>query len=567
MLPYTSLFYPRLAQMVNRVRRGGRRGSTRALIVGIMGLLFWAAIFVGFYRVLQYFNSVPVFGSVLASKLLSMALLTFFSILIFSTVIAAISSFFMSEELQLLVASPFDLDELYFVKLCETLLTSSWMVLLFSLPVFVAYGVVFEQTVAYYVVMTTCLVPFLLIAVVIGIAIALCLVKNFPAQRLKDVLFLFTLFLIIGLYVLFRTLKPERLVDPDAFFTVIDYLSSLEAPTSAYLPSQWLADILGVFLFGQNASSLVFNLLLVWSTAAALVVLLNLFFNRIFSAAWSKAQESRPARATRLALFDWLVRVLTRPFSTRMRVVIDKDFRTFFRDTAQWSQLFLLCAIIGIYLYNFSVLPLEKSPIPTQQLRTIFSFLNMGLAGFVISAVAVRFAYPAVSLEGLSFWIIRSSPMGLRGLLWCKFWVNFVFLALLAVILTVCSNYFLRVETYMMVLSTATVLFMTFGLTSLSVGFGAMYPRFRHENVAQIPNGFGGLMYMMSSVLFVGMIVVLEALPVHLLVTATYQNRDVSGFEWFGIAVSFALILLVGTIAFVVPMRVGLRKLEEMETL
>ena len=301
MLSHTSLFYPRLAQMVNRIRRGGRKGTVRALIIGAMGLLFWAAIFIGFYRVLQYFNSIPVFGSFLAEKLLTMALLTFFSILIFSTVIAAISSFFMSEELQLLVASPFDLDELYYVKLCETVLTSSWMVLLFSLPVFVAYGVVFEQSAAYYAVMATCLVPFLLIASVIGIAIALCLVKSFPAQRLKDVLFLFTLFLVIGLYVLFRTLKPERLVDPDAFFTVIDYLSSLEAPTSAYLPSQWLSDILGVFLFDQNASGLIFNLLLVWSTAAALVVLLNLFFNRVFFSAWSKAQESRPARATRVA--------------------------------------------------------------------------------------------------------------------------------------------------------------------------------------------------------------------------------------------------------------------------
>jgi ABC-2 type transport system permease protein len=567
MLSYTSLFYPRLAQMANRVRRAGRRGSVRALIVGTMGLLFWAAIFTGFYRVLYYFNSVPMFGSVLAEKLLTMALLTFFSILIFSSVIAAISSFFMSEELQLLVATPFDLDELYYVKLCETVLTSSWMILLFSLPVFVAYGVVFEQSVAYYVAMATTLVPFLLIAVVIGIAIALCLVKSFPAQRLKDVLFLFTLFLVIGLYVLFRMLKPERLVDPDAFFTVMDYLTSLEAPTSAYLPSQWLSDILGVFLFGQDASGLVFNLLLLWSTAVALVVLLNLFFNRIFFTAWSKAQESRPARVTSGVVFDRLVRLVTRPFSARMRVVIDKDFRTFFRDTAQWSQLFLLCAIIGIYLYNFSVLPLDKSPIPTRQLRTIFSFLNMGLAGFVISAVAVRFAYPAVSLEGLSFWIIRSSPMGLRGLLWCKFWVNFVFLALLAVILTVCSNYFLRVEPYMMVLSTVTVLFMTFGLTSLSVGFGAMYPRFRYENVAQIPNGFGGLMYMMSSVLFIGTIVVLEALPMHLLVMADYYNRTLGGFEWFRIVLSFFLILLVGVIVFVVPMRVGLRRLEEMETL
>ncbi len=567
MLPYTSLFYPGPAQLVNRLRRGGRRGAARALVIGLMGVAFWAAVFAGFYRVLRYFNGVPVFGSFLAAKLLGMALLTFFSILIFSTVIAAISSFFMSEELQLLVASPYDSDELYFVKLCETVLTSSWMVLLFSLPVFVAYGVVFGQGAAYYALMATCLIPFLLIAAVIGIAIALCLVTTFPAQRLKDVLFLFTLFLVIGLYVLFRTLKPERLVDPEAFFTVIDYLTSLEAPTSAYLPSQWLSDILGVYLFGHDAAHLVFNVLLLWSSAAALVVLLNLLFNRIFFSAWSRAQESRPVRATMSAVFDRLIRLVTRPFSGRMRAVIDKDFRTFFRDTAQWSQLFLLCAIIGIYLYNFSVLPLDKSPIPTRQLRSIFSFLNMGLAGFVISAVAVRFAYPAVSLEGLSFWIIRSSPMGLRGLLWCKFWVSFVFLALLSVILTVCSNYFLRVEPSMMIVSTATVLLMTFGLTSLSIGFGAMYPRFRYDNVAQIPSGYGGLMYMMCSVLFVGAVVVLEALPVHLLVTSALQGRQPDGFDWIRIAASFSLIMALCAAVFVLPMRAGLRRLEEMETL
>jgi hypothetical protein len=71
----------------------------------------------------------------------------------------------------------------------------------------------------------------------------------------------------------------------------------------------------------------------------------------------------------------------------------------------------------------------------------------------------------------------------------------------------------------------------------------------------------------MSSVLFVGTIVVLEAFPVHLLVTSAYQNRDLGGMEWFAIALSFAVIVLLGVIVFVAPMRAGLRRLEEMETL
>ena len=53
-----------------------------------------------------------------------------------------------------------------------------------------------------------------------------------------------------------------------------------------------------------------------------------------------------------------------------------KEFRTFFRDQTQWPQLFLIAALIVIYLYNFSVLPLGQSKMKTIYLQNIFSFLN-----------------------------------------------------------------------------------------------------------------------------------------------------------------------------------------------
>jgi len=120
-------------------------------------------------------------------------------------------------------------------------------------------------------------------------------------------------------------------------------------------------------------------------------------------------------------------------------------------------------------------------------LQNIISFINLGLAGFVISAVAVRFAYPAVSLEGDAFWIIKSSPMGLKRFLWCKFWVNFIFLVVMSEILIIFTNYLLKVDTMMMAVSAVTIFLMTFGITSLGIGCGASYPRFKIENIAQIP--------------------------------------------------------------------------------
>ncbi len=174
-----------------------------------------------------------------------------------------------------------------------------------------------------------------------------------------------------------------------------------------------------------------------------------------------------------------------------------KEFRTFFRDQTQWPQLFLIAALIVIYLYNFSVLPLGQSKIRTIYLQNIFSFLNMGLAAFVLTAVAARFVYPAVSFEGDAFWIVRAAPISLKTFLWVKFVVYYLPLLILAEILIVSSNILLQVTPFMMALSVVTVFLMVPGVVALGVGLGAAYPDFQSENPAQSVTSFGGLLFML----------------------------------------------------------------------
>ena len=115
--------------------------------------------------------------------------------------------------------------------------------------------------------------------------------------------------------------------------------------------------------------------------------------------------------------------------------------------------------------------------------------VNLGLAGFVLAAIAVRFAFPAVSMEGEAFWIIRTSTLSLKKFLINKFWMSLIPLVVVAEILIVMTNYLLKVTLFMMVLSSITILFMTFGITSLGIGMGAIYPRFKHTSSAEIPTG------------------------------------------------------------------------------
>ena len=559
------LLYPKFLQLKNRIKYRGKGAYVKALLFGLFGLFFWAGIFTVFCRVLYYFKDIDVLGDFLASKLLSMVFLAFFSILIFSNIITAISSFFMSKELELIIPTPFDMNALYYSKLIETLMNSSWMVLLFCLPVFISYGVIFTPPSIYYVILAATIIPFFVICLTIGVGVAICLIKLFPARRLRDVLLLLALIMFLCLYLLLRVIKPEQLVDPDAFFTVVDYLTALQAPGSPFLPSQWASDILSAFLFNRGTPDLLFNFLLLTSTALAFTVILNHVFCQLFYSAWSESQETKSSKVTGNNLFDRLIEKLMAPFSQAVRAIVEKDIRIFFRDTAQWSQIFILAVIIFIYLYNFSVLPMDRSPIPTFQLQNLIAFLNLGLAGFAISAVAVRFAFTSVSLEGDAFWIIKSSPISMSGFLWCKFWVNYVFLLLFAEILIVCSNYFIRVDTFMTIVSTVTIFFMTFGLTSLSIGCGAIYPRFKHENISQISTGYGGFLYMVLSVLFVGSIVVLEAGPVYLILMSKFTGKALTQIQYAEIAIAFILVLIICTAAFLLPMKIGLKKLSALE--
>jgi hypothetical protein len=88
-------------------------------------------------------------------------------------------------------------------------------------------------------------------------------------------------------------------------------------------------------------------------------------------------------------------------------------------------------------------------------------------------------------------------------LVWSKFWLVFVPLLLLGELLIFLSNLLLHVPSWMMVISLITVFLMTFGITAIGIGLGALYPNFNYENAAEIPTSFGGAIAMILSVAFI----------------------------------------------------------------
>jgi ABC-2 type transport system permease protein len=561
---FKTLISPKFLGLRNGLKRS--RGKTKIKILTLTGsgILFWLVLFLLFYRMLIYFSSQEIIGDILARHLLAMVLLIFFSLLIFSHIITALSNLYLSQDLELCHSSPATLTDIFLSRSFYTVIDSSWMLLVFGFPVMMAYGFVYHAGFNYYLSLIYVSLPLVIIAAGSGIMLIMVLVRFFPAQRARDVIMFLSLILIVVLYLLFRFLRPERLVNPDTFMSVAQYLGALKSPDSPYLPSHWATDLLWTRLTNYTGSQIL-NHLLLWSTASAMVVMGIWMAGLIYFSGFSKAQEAKRRSRTGRRILEKIVALITRPLGPEITSLIAKDIRTFFRDNSQWSQLLLLGALVVVYLYNFSVLPLERSPIKSIYLQNALSFLNIGLAGFVISALSVRFIFPAVSSEGQSFWIILSSPLSQRRFLWSKYLAYLLPMLILAEGLITYTNYLLKVTPFMMALSSVTIFFLVFGIVALGVGLGAVYPNFQHENIAQVATGFGGLIYMIISSVFIASVIVLEAGPVYTILSAHFKGEAITHFQWVWIVSSFILVVLLNMFAVQRPMAAGLKAIRAYE--
>jgi len=534
------------------------RGARYAMM-GVIGLGFWAFAFGALYRVLTYFKGVEEIGALLAGKLLGVLLLSFVSILLLSNIITSLSSFFLARDLDLLVSGPVDWLTLYGAKLLETTLHSSWMVVLLAIPIFSAYGFAYDGGVLFPLVVLAAFIPFLILPSVVGSAITLLLVNVFPARRTRDILSVITVLAAAGVVVLIRLMRPEQLARPEGFRSLVEFISILRGPTSPALPSEWLQRTVMGWLTGD------FDLLplyLLWSSAAAFIVLGALLHRFLYPIGFTKAQESAQQSIRSTGKPSLLARLLT-PWGILRRELVLKEVRVFFRDTTQWSQLILLAVLVVVYVVNIKFLPLTGDGI-TFFIVNLIPFLNLGLAGFVLASIAARFLFPGVSLEGRSWWLLRSSPMSMRELLWSKFWVGTAPLLVLALAIVTVTNTLLQVSAFMFAVSVGSITLLTFAIAGLAVGFGTLYPRFETENAAQIPTSFGGLMFMMTSVLLIGGVIFLEARPVYGFLTARLYGAP-EAVDPTEMIVGFGLAALLCLTATFVPLRIAQRRLELLE--
>lgn len=547
-----SLLYPFRCATRNRFfPRGRLPGKTLAAIA--ISSAVCLALYLVSVRVVGYFYRQDELGIILSLKIFQMAWIILFAMLFFSCMVTAVSAIFLSRDNEILGAAPIPPAALYRMRFTTTAIYTSWMMIIFSLPIFAGYGRVFQAGWPFWLLLPLTVAATAAVATGAGTVATVVLVNLFPARRTKDIILYLSLCFGIFIYIVFRMLRPEELVNPDRYGHFVDYLSTIATPAAPYIPAAWAANLLSLYLLEQEIDWLVLALIVV--TPVTLFCLGEWVMEALFFSGFSKSQESfggyrrfAAGRRYRPRAWQW---------------IFAKESKTFLRDSAEWSQLFMIAALIVVYLYNFKLLPVQRSFFSEEYITNIISFLNIGLAGFIVASLSARFVFPSVGAEGGAFVLIRASPLSLSRFLLHKYFYYVIPFTILALVLVVLSDHLLNITGPMWWISIGSILVITWTVVALAVGFGAIFADFRAESRAAALGGMGAVLFLFTAMGFEILLLATGFFPTYRLVSRWLrllppQPRDLlflAGWSLAGVATSIFIAVFF--------FRKGVKKLQD----
>ncbi len=542
--------------------RSTRQKSPTTIGLLILGaIIIILAIFVGLYFFLEYLSRAPMLGNlmgpvvgrVLVGKLLEMLFLALLTMLFFSSIVACFSVFYLDEELKLLFSSPTRPSTVFWSRFVMMVGESSWMAAAFFLPVFLAFAAALKAPLWAMLVFMVYLGIYLLLPNLGGGILALLLAALFPIRQMKKVFQFLSITVLAGMIIFFRFMEPEKLLNPGQFERLSKYILAIQNPVSEYSPSTWIQTA-SLSLFQGNLQESLEKMAPIFAIFFLGLLILHFLSTRYYSSSW---QASLEAVENQVLGLEWLRSLLVFPFRffpADFRVIASKEITVFFRDPAIFSQIFMMGAIIFVYGYNLTILPLKDIPtLYSGEANDSMVYFNGPFIGFILAALAMRFVYPSISIEGRAFWAVKASPVSPERLLKIKFLLYLVPMTAVGMILCYISNNIFEVTTsYLYWLSFLNVLLMSTVITALAIGLGALYARFDMENPLKIAGSFGGFVFMVACGTYILNLLILEAYPLFLLYFARFYqflSRKAMIFTGF----SFFLLFLCSVAWVLIP--------------
>ncbi len=529
---------------ISKLRPFGPDTVIKLLIVaGLFGGFLWGdfAVFRKLFTLTAQIEAMtPFFALGLIENLLGLVFLIALFVLFFSALTSAIGSFFTDLDLDIYHASPMSKPRILVSRWAKTFVQSSYLVVSFLVPMFIALAFQYERGALLILQATASLVLLLAAPVSLASLGVVLLVRFFPVRHVHQMAATLAIIALSMAIVGLRLSRPERLFQDITTDDLTAVLQAIELPSAELFPSTWLAEAVVSAAGGESLATPTLKLA---ALAIACFVLFLGVSTRVYFVAFVRAKETSAPVALGSGLLTSLLDRATQGMRPQIRAILGKEFRILTRDAAQWSQMFMMVALLFLYLYNIQMLPLQGD------FRAVFvAYLNLGMTGFVVAATCLRFAYPSISAEGKQFWIVETAPVSFRLLLWVKVLVYAIPLLGLGLLLTTLGNVILDAPGIVWGYTVIGSVMISVTLVALGVGMGATNPNFKLENPLELAMSLGGFAYMALSLLYVGLMMFLMAKPMHRFMLRIF----------FGVEDARPVVVIMGPVLIAIAVSVAL---------
>jgi len=529
------------------IRKFLQERLSRKIVYSLVIVIFISGEFLFIYKAFQYLTKYPIIGPIISGKIISFSFFIFFSLLLMSNALTSLSTFFRSPELDFLMATSASEQDIFSLKLVETIFYSSWATLIGGIPLVFAYILSNNGGGIQIILSLIPLFSFILIPGGFGVLLVLLFKKINPKIDTKGLAIIFS---VIIMFIVFLYIKTSpysfRIPFTSDLSVLTTYLQRLKF-SNIHFPNVWLMESIKSIL-SSNWKDFLFWEGLLFSLSLFSIFLTFGFAYYQYRDIWFDIEAGHKSKI----IPAYLHKKRVSPIIT----IVIKDMKIFIRTPTQWAQSLIIGVLLLLYIISLRRTPLYFSE---PFWLTVFALINAGFVGYITATLSVRFVYPAISLEGKTLWILLSSPVSPVKLLFSKYIFYLILEILMAETVVILSN--IALTPYLIPVLISSILAFFFALTSVSVSvcLGTIFAEFKEKNPARIASGAGALLSATILLFYIAVSIGAFAYPMNKYINARLSQTSIPiGFD---ILSASAFFIIITVLIIFIPLKSALQKI------
>lgn len=417
---------------VSGLRAGARwRRATYLAVAAALAFLSLVALLVSFVLTRGIAElTAPAVGK--ADVVVAMTLTGVLSLCVLVSFTVALAALYLAADLDLLLSAPISRRAVFASKLISGLLPADAVLVLLAVVPLLGHGLAMGYGVEYYAAAGAALLMLPLLPAAVGASAVMIIVRRVSAHRLGDVVAL-----IIGAMTLSIAFLAGGAQQLQEAITTAELIGAFERLRSPFSPAEWLTR--GITAFArQDAGGGAVWLGLAGATSLLALAGLAILARRLYFAGWEQMRSSDRRREMRRSRLPWNrvdnAAMLARPSGLLSRLspgtvaIMRKDFRAIPRDLTSMAQVLSPLSIGVFFVLQRLLYPVQMRGIVAfpGMLQPLLIMLSAGIAAAVSAMILSRFCLTGFSIEGRTYWMLKSAPVSRHELVIAKFLVAYL---------------------------------------------------------------------------------------------------------------------------------------------